>query len=159
MIRSLVKQLSMQSANTPRALELLFSSCMDGDRQPTVPALLETLQQIVYGFSKAFIILDALDECKERLDLLEDIEEIAGWKTGKLHILTTSRREKDIEESLELLVNDKDKICIQNVLVNNDIKTYINERLQNDRRLQKWRKLPQAQQEIERTLIDKADGM
>ncbi len=65
-------------------------------------------------------ILDALDECKERQELLTDIDEIAGWKNRKLHMLATSRRENDIEESLEPLVNDQEKICIQSALVNDE---------------------------------------
>jgi hypothetical protein len=159
MIRSLITQLSMQSISTPRALESLFSSCGNGKRQPVTDALLETLRQMVREFDEAFIILDALDECKERQELLEDIEKLAEWKTEKLHILTTSRKEKDIEELIEPLVNRQANICIQSALVNNDIHAYVHERLQTDRKLKRWQKKPEVRQEIERTLMDKADGM
>ena len=159
MIRSLITQLSMQSSSTPRSLESLFSSKMNGKQQPVAGELLMTLQQMIQEFDETFIILDALDECKERQELLTDIDEIAGWKNEKLHMLATSRRENDIEESLEPLVNDQEKICIQSALVNDDIRAYILERLRSDRRLRRWQKKPQVQQEIERTLMDKADGM
>ena len=159
MICSLITQLSIQSASTPQSLESLFSSKMNGKQQPVAGELLMTLQQIIQEFDETFIILDALDECKERQELLTDIDEIAGWKNEKLHMLATSRRENDIEESLEPLVNDQEKICIQSALVNDDIRAYILERLRSDRRLRRWQKKPQVQQEIERTLMDKADGM
>ncbi|KAH0547714.1 hypothetical protein FGG08_000204 [Glutinoglossum americanum] len=159
MIRSLIKQLSMQCANTPKALETLFSSCKDGEQQPTVDDLRMVLPQMVQEFDETFVILDALDECKEREELLGDVEEIAGWKAGKLHLLATSRSEKDIRESLENLVYEQDEICIQSGLVNDDIRTYVHKRLQTDRRLKRWQKNMEVHQEIERTLMDKAGGM
>jgi hypothetical protein len=159
MICSLITQLSTQCTSTPKALEMLFSSKMNGKQQPTATELLVTLRQMVQGFSETFIILDALDECNEREDLLTAIEEIIGWKTGKLHILATSRREKDIEEGIKHLVDDKDEICIQSALVNRDISAYVHERLQTDRRLRRWQNEPEAKQEIEEVLMKKAGGM
>jgi hypothetical protein len=129
---------------------------MNGKQQPMTGELLTTLRQIVQEFDETFIILDALDECTERQELLTNIEEIAKWKIGKLHILATSRREKDIEEWLEPLVNDQEKICIQSALVNDDIRTYVHEKLQTDRKL-KWS--AKVQEEIEKSLMDGAHGM
>ena len=159
MIRSLITQLSLRYKSTPRVLAALFSSCMNGERQPTSDALLTTLQQMIREFDGIFIILVALDECEERRELLEDINKIAGWKTEKLHILATSRREKDIEESLDSLINDQGKVCIQSALVNDDIRAYIQKRLQSDQNLKRWRRKPEVQREIETKLMGKADGM
>jgi len=44
----------------------------------------------------------------------------------------TSRREKDIEELLNPLVNDQEKISIQSTLVNGDIRAYVHGRLTED---------------------------
>ena len=114
---------------------------------------------MIQAFDETFIILDALDECKERQELLEDTNGFAKWKTEKLHILSTSRREKDIEERIESFVNDQEKICTQSDLVNDDMRAYVHGRLQTDGGLRRWQKEPEVQQEIERTLMDKADGM
>jgi hypothetical protein len=159
MVCSLITQLSLRYRGTSRVLAALFSSNMDGERQPTSDALLTTLRQMILEFDETFVILDALDECKERQNLLEDIDEIVTWKMGKLHILATSRRENDIRESLEPLINDENTICIQSELVTDDIRTYIHERLLTDRKLRRWQKKPEVQREIETTLIGKADGM
>lgn len=132
---------------------------MNGERQPTSDTLLITLRQMIQEFDETFVILDALDECKERQNLLEDIDEIIAWKIGKLHILATSRRENDIIESLEPLLSDKNIICIQSELVTDDIRTYIHERLRTDRRLRRWQKKPEVQREIETTLMGKSHGM
>jgi len=114
---------------------------------------------MIREFDETFVILDALDECKERQALLEDIDEIVAWKTGKAHILVTSRKENDIKESLEPLVNDENVICIQSELVTHDIRVYVRERLLTDRKLKRWQRKPEVQQEIEMTLVGKADGM
>ena len=81
---------------------------------------------------RLFIISDALDECRHSQELLTSIEEMVGWKKEKLHMLATSRKEPDIEECPKPLVSDQGVICIQSALVNNDIRTYVHERLQND---------------------------
>jgi NACHT domain len=93
MIRSIITQLSIQSESIPRALESLFSSKMDGRQQPMAGELLTTLRQMVRGFDESLIILVALDECRDRQQLLASIEEIVGWKREGLHILATSRKE------------------------------------------------------------------
>lgn len=108
---------------------------------------------------ETYIILDALDECKDREELLEGVRAIAGWELKKLHILVTSRREKDIEESLESFVNNEKRVCIQSTLVNDDIRAYVHKKLQTDQKLKRWQKNLIVQQEIETTLMDKADGM
>ena len=155
MIRSLIKQLSIQCTSTPKALESHFSSCMNGERQPRISELLTTLQQMVQEFDEIFIILDALDECKDRQGLLDSVKEIAGWKLGKLHIAVTSRSEQDIKEVLEPLVTGQ--ICIQNALVDADIYIHLHERLQNDPKLKAWP--PKVQKEIKETLMNGAHGM
>jgi len=155
LIRSLVVQLSIQSTNTPEALNMLYSRCQDGQHQPTIDDLTTTLQYMLGGFRETFLILDALDECAEREELLALIEWIVGWKIGKLHILATSRREREIEETLEPLITSQ--ICIQSALVDADINIHIRERLQNDLKLKKWP--VNVQMEIEATLMDGARGM
>jgi hypothetical protein len=159
MIRSLTTQLFLRYTSTPRALMTLFSSCIDGEQQPTPDALLATLQQMICEFDDVFIILDALDECAERKELLETIGNITKQGIRKLHILATSRREKGIEQSLNCLVNNPAQICIQTALVNNDIQAYIQTRLRNDQNLKRWKNRPEVQQEITAKLMKKADGM
>jgi hypothetical protein len=159
MIRSLIIQLSFRCKDTPRDLQSLFSFCRDGDRPPPLDELLAILQKMIREFKGIYIILDALDECGDRGKLLEDIETITGWELENLHILVTSRREKDIEESLDSLVDGTNKICIQSALVNDDIRTYIYKRLRTDQKLKRWQNRSEVQQEIETVLMSKADGM
>ena len=159
MIRSLILQLSSQCRSIPQDLEALYSSCLNGERQPTRDMLLATLHQMMKSFKETFIILNALDECIERRELLGDIEELTRWTDTNLHILSTSRREKDIEERIEPLAHDRGKMSIDSVRVNDDIRAYVHERLRADPELKRWRKDQIVQLEIENILMDKADGM
>ena len=106
-------------------------------------------------FQQTFIIIDALDECKEREDLLGLLENLMSWKAENLHVLATSRRERDIEETLESLATGQ--VCIQSALVNADIHIHLCSRIQNDPKLKKWPE--HVQREIEKTLMDGAHGM
>lgn len=91
-------------------MNTIYSRCQEG-QQPTIGDLVLTLRHILGDFHQTFIILDSLDECTKRRKLLGLIEEIVEWKLEKLHILATSRKEKDIEEALEPLISGQ--ICIQ----------------------------------------------
>ena len=159
MIRSLIVQLSSECVKVPQILASSYSSNMDGERQPAYDSLLLILHQMLRLFAETYLVLDALDECLERQELLGVIDEFSGWKDVNLHILATSRWERDIEESLEPLCNEYDKLCIQNTHVNDDIRVYIHGRLQTDRDLKRWQNKPKVQLEIEDTLMCEADGM
>ena len=106
-----------------------------------------------------FFIIDALDECNEREKLLGLLERIYEQRHAKLHILVTSRQELDIEESLEAMTNDETRICIQSELVQEDILTYIQDRLESDISLKRFKRQPKIQAKIRETLTEKADGM
>ena len=121
--------------------------------------LLQALRQTVASLENTYIILDALDECGERDELLNHFEQIVSWEDANLHFLATSRREQDIEQALTPTTNPRNRISIQSELVNADIRTYVHDRLQIDRKLKRWQKDSKVQMEIEDTLMTKAHGM
>jgi ankyrin repeat domain-containing protein 50 len=152
--RSLIVQLSAQSTSTPKILEELYARHQNDQQKPSTEELVAALKEIINSSQKTYIIVDALDECAEREELLLSIKEMAQWSTRKLHIIVTSRREKDIDEALKPLVTDE--ICIQSKLVKADIQLHIRERLQHDQKL-KWP--TKVQEELEETLTEGAHGM
>lgn len=159
MLRSLICQLSQQSIEIPADLDALFSSCDNGHRQPLVDALLEVTRKVVQEFPQVYIVLDALDECTHRVELMGMLETIAGWQLENLHLLATSRKERDIESSIEGFVDDQSRICLQSELVDEDIKRYVQQRLSDDKNLVKWTKDAVIKQEIENALMTGARGM
>jgi hypothetical protein len=156
MIRSLIVQLSSNTLSVPQCLRVTYESCANGQRQPTAETLLELLKSLIKGYQKVFLVLDALDECTKRFELLSFLNELSSWKLGA-SILVTSRREADIGETLDLI--GPKKLCIQSNLVAQDIRSLIRDRLNNDWKLRRWKKYPAIQSEIEETLTAKAGGM
>ncbi|KAL1962468.1 hypothetical protein VTN77DRAFT_9669 [Rasamsonia byssochlamydoides] len=155
MLRSLIKQLFERSNRNSQALTELF----DKRNQPTSSQLLSTLHDMISDFGRTYIVLDALDECEEREDLFEVLEEIGRWKAVNIHVLLTSRDEKDIKDSIEPICMTQDHIKLSAAVTKEDIRTYIRERLRTDRALKRWRTHPKVQEEIESSLTEKSDGM
>ena len=161
MTRSLLKQIFCRSHSATQGLDSLYSDCANGTQQPTLDHLLSLLHRVLDGINDGdtFFIIDALDECKEREKLLGLLKRIYEQKHPKLHILVTSRQELDIEKSLKPMTNDEARICIQSNLVQEDILTYIQDRLETDDRLERFKLRPKIQEKIREALIEKADGM
>jgi hypothetical protein len=160
MIRSLVSQLSQQCVKIPATLEGLFSSCQNGQREPSLDDLLEVMHSMLQEFPHSYIVLDALDECRaDRAEAMSTLERIVGWKLNETHLLVTSRKERDIEISLENIVDTQNTISLQSELVDRDISKYIRQRLSSDKSLSKWQKDPDLKQEIETALMKGAHGM
>lgn len=159
MVQSLVCQISQHYVNVPAALGALFSSCANGEQRPSLDACLQALRQMIEEFPQTFIILDALDECGTRAELMDILGSMMGWGLETLHILVTSRRERDIESSLECFVDKKNMVCLENALVDEDICTYVHQRLTNDKSLRKWQKDHKVWQNIEDALKIGARGM
>ncbi|KAI1522072.1 hypothetical protein PtrSN002B_012259 [Pyrenophora tritici-repentis] len=110
-------------------------------------------------FTHVYIILDALDECSQRSELMDILETVAGWQLNNLHLLMTSRKERDIESSLESYVGEEDAVCLQRDVVDKDIQRYVQQRLRVDKGLAKWNKDATIRQEIEEALMHGARGM
>lgn len=159
MIRSLISQLAQHCVKIPGILEMLFSSCKNRQQEPSLYALLDALQEMIRQFPQAYIVLDALDECTNRAELMSTLESIIGWQFDGLHLLVTSRKERDIESSLECLIEDSNIICLQSKLVDKDIHRYVHHRLSVDKNLKKWQKNPDLIYEIETALMKGAQGM
>lgn len=154
-LRSLVAQLFAQNMSIPETLQTLYSNSQDGQQQPKTDEVVATLESFLEESRETYIILDALDECTDREEILALIREIHGNKTRKLHILATSRRKRDIEEALERL--NTGQVRIQDAQTRQDIQLYIRKRLDNDTMLKKW---PEAVKiEAENALMDGAHGL
>jgi hypothetical protein len=159
MLRSLLCQFLQRSVVIPKGVDALFSSCENRKRKPSLHALLEVTRQAMQDFTQVYVVLDALDECTQRSELMDMLETVAGWQLDNLHLLMTSRRERDIERSLEGYVKEEDAICLQRDVVDQDIQRYVQQRLHDDKRLEKWNKDAAVRQEIEAALMGGARGM
>ncbi|OAL53543.1 HET-domain-containing protein [Pyrenochaeta sp. DS3sAY3a] len=159
MLRSLLCQLLSSSAMIPQLIDALFSSCRNRQRQPSPQELLESIREMLQLFTHVYIVLDALDECTQRQELMDVLETVAEWQLDNMHLLMTSRKERDIERSFENYLDEEDTICLLSNVVDEDIQRYVQQRLSADRDLAKWNKDSAVRQEIESALMSGARGM
>ena len=101
LIRTLISQLSdTRHGGITEALADLYKRCGEV-QQPSDEQLQNVLRDILDGFSQAYIIIDALDECTDREKTLNWANKLitdANRKAVNLHIIVTSRPETDIHD-------------------------------------------------------------
>lgn len=123
-------------------------------------ALKITLRSVLEQHGDKYIIIDALDECPsqegKRGQLCALLREISNWDLPFLHILTTSRREPDIEEAFGQIPNIS-RVPIQNACVDADILQYVEAQLV---KIPKLARLPlELRKEIRESLVEGAHGI
>jgi hypothetical protein len=155
LIRSLIAQFAAPYGGIPATLAKLYQSCHDGRSQPSVKSLQSVLLAILESFDDIYIVLDALDECAKKNDVLKWIKEMTSWRKGKLHLLATSRPDEDIAKHLRLL--DPDHVYIKQDLVTHDIEMYIDRILDGEDSFEQWGDRIKAV--IKNTLLKNAGGM
>ena len=159
MLRSLVTQLISNNHSNLEPLYALFKSCHDGAKAPLTEELEIVLKALIEQSHITFIVLDALDECEDRLVLIDFIEKVMRWKTRKLNIVMTSRKLKDFEDFFDTELEESSKLSIQNAKVDEDIRAYVHGKLRSDKRFKRWQKQPNVFEEIETKLMEKSGGM
>jgi len=155
LLNSLIKQLSDAAKELPRVIFALADEFRGFGREPGTRKLFSTLNSIIKFFDqKVFIVIDALDECPEkadhakRQDLLDQINELLSEKNENLHLLTTSRKVVDIQESLQAVATAK--LDIQTAF-RGDIEFFVGKRLKEVPRLARWS--IEIREEIKSTLL------
>ena len=154
-MRSILFQFASQQHDRLHVLEQLYQKCGNGQQQPAEDVIRSLLRDAIAGTENKYIVLDALDECTDREDLLTFLHDLINSKQQGLRVMATSRRERDIEERLSSIAHYN--INIQSALVDEDIRIYVRGRLATDAKLKKWP--PSVQEEITTAMMDKANGM
>ena len=155
MLRALLLQLTNQAPDGHADLEKLYDSYRTGTAPSRV--LIEYLRRLIGRFRDVFIILDALDESPQhvaREHVLDALETMRKWHLQGLHLLITSRRESDIQESFDLSTDQQ--VAMENPSIDKDIADFISDRLKKGRGLQKWRKY---HDKIQKLLSERAKGV
>jgi len=159
MIRSFLCQLLLRHRRVPEGLDALYVSCDTGQQQPQLQHLLEALQSTVEECPWVFMVIDALDEKRLLAERMEILETIIQWRLPNLSLLLTSRKERDIETSLDVILEPEARICLESTLVDKDIHRYVQHRLLTDKALQKWEKDNPIKEEIGEALMKGSHGM
>lgn len=83
---------------------------------------------MIGAFDNIYIVVDSMDECGDKFDLLQRIQTVTSWTSTKCHILATTRPEHDITNRLELFRNIH-TINLQGSSLAIDIINYLDGRL------------------------------
>ncbi|ROW16110.1 hypothetical protein VPNG_01962 [Cytospora leucostoma] len=158
MLRSLLRQLSANELKISPSVQELYERFKQNGHSPSTKHLETVLIETIKNLGKeVYIMLDALDEIPEdgnkRAEILKHITTLVRLGIKNLHILTTSRDELDIRESLKDLSNGG--ISMQSSAVDPDIKKYVRSCLQD------WpRRLPEhVKALIETRLVEGSQGI
>lgn len=154
MIRCLIAQILNQHSFVSEPLDHLYKQHLGSDRQPSHEDLLTILHDLFVTLGDTYILIDALDECIERTDLLNDLRQILAWKMG-LRLLATGRDEIEFVEELKPLASRE--IQLGSALVDADIHIFISETLKTDPKFKKWES--KIHSDVETALSKRTNGM
>jgi hypothetical protein len=159
LLRSLIVQLYTRYDVADKEIHKAFASHENGRRQPTSETLSATLIAMLSHIEEVEIVIDALDECSGRKDLLRWVETLTQASHATTRLLMTSRREEDIESELSGWMRQEDIIPILSESVDQDIRAYVHERIRSDHAFRRWHSNQAVQEEIETELMEKSGGM
>lgn len=154
-LSSVILQLVSSNNETLRTLEDFPNARSCGAARPAIKYLKATLRLISEKLPTTYLIIDALDECEDRDELLESLEDLRSWNQSNLHVLATSRLETNIEDSMTRIATAV--IPLEESVVDKDILSYIRHQLRYDRSLSKWS--DDLRVDIEDFLLKGANGM
>lgn len=148
---SLIAQLIEQETEIPDEVDALYSKCNKR------PAALEHLKNVFSGLirnlSKVFIIIDGLDECTDRANVLDGLLELKNRPNGNTNVLVTSRNDPTTRLALSSVPN----LTMEAKNVGADIELYVKGEI--ERRVKLRRLKPEMKAEIATRLVDGANGM
>jgi hypothetical protein len=157
LLRSLAMQLYIHYAPTRTVLHKLHNRAVH--QKPTTDSLKGAVRQMLSLIQQAYLLIDALDECKTRSELLFFLEGLAESRECDVCLLVTTRKDKEIQSSLKEWLAWDDIIPVNNTNIAADIREYVAWRLGEDPHFGRWRADHSLQNAITDKILQKADGM
>jgi hypothetical protein len=150
---SLVAQICSQMGSYPEELEVAYQHSRHSNKRPSVALLRDILCSLSVS-RRLVLLVDAVDECENRRELLSSMTYLQTMSKN-ISVFLTSRHELDIQDALISF----EHVRIENWTreVDEDIKTYIDLRLQTDPSLLRLKQ--SVREEIRERLHEKSSGM
>lgn len=152
MLKSLIFQLATARKFTKVHMMKLYQKCAGGHQQPQMEELVGVFEQMLGEVQNVTLVIDALDESKERRDLLR-------WITSshqQCKFVLFSRSELDIKEALTSWLPPNCVLTLEDEPTGEDIKAYVHHRLEFESNLER---MVSMHDEIIDALVEKAGGM
>lgn len=125
----------MQSRNRFQIFEQLYQKCENEQQQFIENVIRSLLKDTIVCTKHKYIILNALNECIDRENFIVFIRELIHLQHENFRIMITSRSKKNIEKQLNSIANYD--INIQSIIVNENIRIYVRNRLVTNSKLKK----------------------
>ncbi|PWW74656.1 hypothetical protein C7212DRAFT_282956 [Tuber magnatum] len=148
---NLISQLLDHDGEVSPEVEKLYDDA--NGNPPNLDDLKVALTKLLATRPKTVIVIDALDECKDRSEIFDSLLKLHEPASGKVNLLITSRQEADIKWAF----SGTPSIAIKPVDIKDDIKKFITAEM--DRRPKLRRLPPHMKAEIMNALSIGADGM
>ncbi|KAG5817971.1 hypothetical protein H9Q74_010306 [Fusarium xylarioides] len=156
LLRSLAAQLYHTGNKAARRLDSLFTSHDDGRRQLDTNALSACVDTMIQITGKVFILIDALDECTTRGELLHWIDSMAS---SNAQLIVTGRPEADFQREITDLFNELNCILLNKKAINANIRSYVESTLEQKPDFVGKKLSKGILDEIRDKIGDGADGM
>ncbi|KAH8123752.1 hypothetical protein LI328DRAFT_168337 [Trichoderma asperelloides] len=157
MLRSLAFQLYGSHSGSRKDLDNLFASSDSAGRQPDTYTLSECIKSMMRESEKLIILLDALDECSERRELLQWMGDFMPAFTN-VQVIATGRPEHSLQQNLVVLLGEDNCLPLNKDSVDNDIRLYIKARLEGQE-FKRWANFPHVLEQIRVAVSSKSNGM
>ncbi|EXK26982.1 hypothetical protein FOMG_16421 [Fusarium oxysporum f. sp. melonis 26406] len=156
LLRSLAIQLYHTGNEAARRLDNLFTSHDDGRRQPDTNALSACVDTMIQIAGKVFVIIDALDECTAREELVQWLKHSASRKA---QLIVTGRPEIEFQSAIPQSFDKLNCVQLDKNVVNGDIRSYVEATLEQKPDFVDKKLSPSILEEIRDKIGDGADGM
>ncbi|KAH7010690.1 uncharacterized protein B0I36DRAFT_378566 [Microdochium trichocladiopsis] len=158
-LRSLLFQLYKLGSRS-KDLDSLYQSHLDGQRQPDTPTLTNCLRAMIKGSKTTYVILDALDECLERKELLGWMKEFFTIPDlSHVHLIATGRPEEEFLSFIPGWLGNEHCLPLDKNAVNADIRSYVAARLEQSSDFVDKGLSQDLLEQIRNKVGDRADGM
>lgn len=136
-LRSVLAQLCSIHSFMPEVVVALMKLSQSSGRNGSLQddELLSAIVSVCSGVGRRRVIIDALDENTDQQDLMDAIKALA--KCPNISLLTTSRKDKNIEDVLSEMMDVS--VTLNSTDVDGDIGAYVVDCLQTDWKLKKNR--------------------
>ncbi|KZL66078.1 hypothetical protein CI238_06213 [Colletotrichum incanum] len=160
LLRSLASQLYRMGGEVASKLDNLLTSHNDGHRQPDTNVLSACVESMIQTPQSVTIVLDALDECTTRAELLSWMRRLAsGSNFGNTKLIVTARPEADFQREIPRLISEDNCVLLDKKAVDADIRSFVAHELQQRPEFVD-KKMPHNLLELIRCKVgDGADGM
>lgn len=160
-LRCLISQLawSKDGLSIAQPVKAIYDSRgrdrLSGGGEATLEECIDLITELVGSWSRAIIVIDALDECSNAPEVLIALRNIHKRSSTRLKIFVSSRMNIDVLHDL----SDCEKVQVDEGINSGDIEAFVRSEVVNQQRRLLDGKRPDLESRLIRVLVTRAQGM